>query len=87
VRYAIVIEKAEGNYSAYVPDLPDALLPALLSTMQSVKSERQLNFTCLVCAKTAPQSPRLQAALTMWRSPLNGAIDSHFIERNPAKLR
>ncbi len=21
-RYAIVIEKAEGNYSAYVPDLP-----------------------------------------------------------------
>lgn len=22
VRYAIVIEKAEGNYSAYVPDLP-----------------------------------------------------------------
>jgi predicted RNase H-like HicB family nuclease len=22
VRFAIVIEKAEGNYSAYVPDLP-----------------------------------------------------------------
>lgn len=22
LRYAIVIEKAEGNYSAYVPDLP-----------------------------------------------------------------
>ncbi len=22
MRYAIVIEKAEGNYSAYVPDLP-----------------------------------------------------------------
>lgn len=22
VRYAIVIEKAKGNYSAYVPDLP-----------------------------------------------------------------
>jgi predicted RNase H-like HicB family nuclease len=22
VRYAVVIEKAEGNYSAYVPDLP-----------------------------------------------------------------
>ena len=22
MRYAIVVEKAEGNYSAYVPDLP-----------------------------------------------------------------
>jgi len=22
MRYAVVIEKAEGNYSAYVPDLP-----------------------------------------------------------------
>ena len=22
VRYAVVIEKADGNYSAYVPDLP-----------------------------------------------------------------
>jgi predicted RNase H-like HicB family nuclease len=22
IRYAVVIEKAEGNYSAYVPDLP-----------------------------------------------------------------
>ena len=22
MRYAIVIEKADGNYSAYVPDLP-----------------------------------------------------------------
>ncbi|KAM3113162.1 type II toxin-antitoxin system HicB family antitoxin [Phormidesmis sp. 146-33] len=22
MRYAIVIEKAEGNYSAYIPDLP-----------------------------------------------------------------
>ena len=25
MRYAIVIEKAEGNYSAYVPDLPDCV--------------------------------------------------------------
>jgi predicted RNase H-like HicB family nuclease len=25
VRYAIVIEKAEGNYSAYVPDLPGCI--------------------------------------------------------------
>lgn len=25
MRYAIVIEKAQGNYSAYVPDLPGCL--------------------------------------------------------------
>jgi len=24
-RYAVVIEKAEGNYSAYVPDLPGCI--------------------------------------------------------------
>lgn len=26
MRYAIVIEKAEGNYSAYVPDLPGCIV-------------------------------------------------------------
>ena len=25
MKYAIVIEKAEGNYSAYVPDLPGCI--------------------------------------------------------------
>jgi predicted RNase H-like HicB family nuclease len=34
MRYAIVIQKAEGNYSAYVPDLPgcvatDVTVPAV----------------------------------------------------------
>jgi hypothetical protein len=28
MRYAIVIEKAEGNYSAYVPDLPGSIATA-----------------------------------------------------------
>ncbi len=32
MRYAIVIEKAEGNYSAYVPDLPGCV-----STGQTVE--------------------------------------------------
>lgn len=26
MRYAVVIEKAEGNYSAYVPDLPGCVV-------------------------------------------------------------
>ena len=37
MRYAIVIEKAEGNYSAYVPDLPGCI--ATGGTLQEVESE------------------------------------------------
>jgi predicted RNase H-like HicB family nuclease len=29
MRYAVVIEKAEGNYSAYVPDLPGCVATGL----------------------------------------------------------
>jgi predicted RNase H-like HicB family nuclease len=35
MRYAIVIEKAEGNYSAYVPDLPGCI--ATGSTVDEVE--------------------------------------------------
>jgi len=38
MRYAVVIEKAEGNYSAYVPDLPGCV--ATGPTVRDV--ERQL---------------------------------------------
>ena len=37
VRYAIVIEKANGNYSAYVPDLPGCI--ATSDTVVSVERE------------------------------------------------
>jgi predicted RNase H-like HicB family nuclease len=37
VRYAIVIEKAEGNYSAYVPDLPGCV--ATGETVAAVEAE------------------------------------------------
>ena len=37
MRYAIVIEKAEGNYSAYVPDLPGCIATA--PTPQDVERE------------------------------------------------
>jgi predicted RNase H-like HicB family nuclease len=37
MRYAVVIEKAEGNYSAYVPDLPGCV--ATGDTVESVKRE------------------------------------------------
>jgi predicted RNase H-like HicB family nuclease len=37
MRYAIVIEKAEGNYSAYVPDLPGCV--AAGSSIKHVEQE------------------------------------------------
>ena len=37
MRYAIVIEKAEDNYSAYVPDLPGCIATGV--TVQEVESE------------------------------------------------
>ncbi len=37
MRYAIVIEKAPGNYSAYVPDLPGCV--ATGATVAEVESE------------------------------------------------
>jgi predicted RNase H-like HicB family nuclease len=37
MRYAIVIEKAEANYSAYVPDLPGCIATGL--TVDAVENE------------------------------------------------
>ena len=37
MRYAIVIEKADGNYSAYVPDLPGCV--ATGETVAAVETE------------------------------------------------
>ena len=37
MRYAIVIEKAESNYSAYVPDLPGCV--ATGATVEEVETE------------------------------------------------
>jgi predicted RNase H-like HicB family nuclease len=37
MRYAVVIERGEGNYSAYVPDLPGCV--SVGDTLDEVKSE------------------------------------------------
>ena len=37
MRFAVVIEKAEGNYSAYVPDLPGCV--ATGDTVENVERE------------------------------------------------
>ncbi len=37
MKYAVVIEKAEGNYSAYVPDLPGCV--ATGATVEELENE------------------------------------------------
>jgi predicted RNase H-like HicB family nuclease len=37
MRYVVVIEKADGNYSAYVPDLPGCV--ATGATVEAVETE------------------------------------------------
>jgi predicted RNase H-like HicB family nuclease len=37
MRYAVVIEKAEGNYGAYVPDLPGCV--AVGDTVEEIERE------------------------------------------------
>jgi len=37
MRYAVVVERAEGNYSAYVPDLPGCI--ATGATVAEVEAE------------------------------------------------
>jgi len=53
MRYAVVVEKAGSNYSAYTPDLPDALPRATLLKKQNRKFARLSSFILMGCAKMA----------------------------------
>ena len=47
MRYAVVIEKAEGNYSAYVPDLPGCIATGgtVAETEQSIREAIELHLS------------------------------------------
>jgi predicted RNase H-like HicB family nuclease len=49
MRYAVVIEKAEGNYSAYVPDLPGCVATGstIPETEQALREAIELHLTGL----------------------------------------
>ncbi len=72
MRYAIMIEKADGNYSAYVPDLPGCV--AAGDTVAA--AEREIRdataFISRDCSKTVCRCPRRPA----WRSMLRRSIVS-----------
>ena len=47
MRYAIVIEKAEANYSAYVPDLPGCIATGstVAETEESIREAIELHLS------------------------------------------
>jgi predicted RNase H-like HicB family nuclease len=47
MRYAVVIEKAEENYSAYVPDLPGCVATGstIAETQQSIREAIELHLS------------------------------------------
>jgi predicted RNase H-like HicB family nuclease len=49
MRYAILIEKAEGNYSAYVPDLPGCVTTgsSVAEVEQEIREAIQFHLDCL----------------------------------------
>lgn len=51
MRYAIVIEKTEGNYSAYVPDLPGCV--ATGATISEIEAEIREAIRFHVCGLKA----------------------------------
>jgi hypothetical protein len=44
MRYAVVIEKADGNYAAYVPDLSGCVATGDSVLPSSVKSAKRFGF-------------------------------------------
>lgn len=53
MRYAVVIEDAGGNYSAYVLTFPVAWQRARPLKRQKLRSARRSNFISTECARTA----------------------------------
>ncbi len=57
MRYAIVIEKAEGNYSAYAPDLPGCV--ATGATFAEVEFEMREAIASDGCVALSEERSRL----------------------------
>ncbi len=65
MRYAVVIEKAEGNYSGYVPDLPGCV--ATGARKSNAKSKRRFGFISTACVRMARKYLNHQLSASTWR--------------------
>jgi hypothetical protein len=67
MRYAVVIEKADGNYSAYVPDLPGCVATGETVKVVEAKSARRSASTSTASRPMDRQCPRRPALRIMSR--------------------
>ncbi len=67
MRYAVVIEKGERNYWAYVPDLPGCV--SVGDTLEEAKAEirEAIEFHLEGMRRTARRSRRRRVGRSMWR--------------------
>ena len=74
MRYAIVIEKAQGNFRRTFPifQVASPLVPQL--TKSSYKFARLSSFTLMACAKMARPFPSLPAASSTWTLRYNSSL-------------
>lgn len=70
MRYAIVIEKTDTNFAAYVPDLPGCIATGatIEETEQSIQAA--IKFISTACAKMVFPFPRQAAKWSTLKSPL-----------------
>lgn len=70
MRYAIVIEKAENNYGAYVPDLPGCA--ATGKTIEATEKEirEALEFHLRGLREDGIPIPEPSSRVDSWKSPL-----------------
>jgi predicted RNase H-like HicB family nuclease len=64
MRYAVVIEKADGNYSAYVPDLPGCVATGDTPEQAEREIRDAIRFHLDGLKEDGCQAPEPQAVLT-----------------------
>jgi predicted RNase H-like HicB family nuclease len=66
MRYAVIIEQAEGNFSAYVPDLPGCVTTgkSIVEIEQNIREAIEFHLEGLreECAAGAPEGINFSAA-------------------------
>ena len=90
MRYAIVIEKAQGNYSAYIPDLPGCV--AVGDTIEETRREIAEAITFHIEGMRADGEPmelkkiQIRRRKTFWdRPPRRTAILPFIVTRDSAR--
>jgi hypothetical protein len=83
-RYAVVIEKAESNYAAYVPDLPGCVATGATREETEQRLREASNFTSKASSKT---DCRCQSQPRLWTTSTLRRVCDDSIQRNAISRR